>query len=55
MGDAGVDLLDAGPDDLFCQRSLLSHVAVSFSLSCQTLAKTNAPTDTPTDTPVDRL
>jgi hypothetical protein len=27
MGDAGVDLLDAGPDDLFRQRSLLGHVA----------------------------
>jgi hypothetical protein len=63
MGDAGMDLLDAGPDDLFSQRSLLGHVAVSFfSVSLvswyktrQTLAKTNPPTDTPADTPVDRL
>jgi hypothetical protein len=63
MGDAGVDLLDAVPADLFCQRSLLGHVAFSsFSVSPvfwyktrQTLAKTSPPTGKPADTPVDRL
>jgi hypothetical protein len=53
MGDAGVDLLDAGPDDLFRQRRLLGHVAVSFFLSRQTLAPINPPTGLPVDTPID--
>jgi hypothetical protein len=59
MGDAGVDLLDAGPDVLFSQRSLLGHVAVSFFSispgSCKTNPTTDTPVHTPVDTPVDRL
>jgi hypothetical protein len=55
MGDAGVDLLDAGR--MICSVNEACSVMwlSPFSLSRQTIAKTNPPTDTPADTPVDRL